>query len=202
MVMAVVPPDANDPAVHVAVVAVLLQVNAGLELDAPLIVPDGTEMLITAEEAASGPALAAFTVQVTAWPALTGFGVPLTAPIERSAAGLTVTVAVCESFTLLGSAGEAPLSVAVFVCDPVAVAFNTTTTVAGLPMARAGKLQVIGPVPEQVPALGVAEKNVHPALKVSLMLTLAGVAGPRFATVMLKDAFWPLLIVAGPLLVT
>ena len=103
MVMLVVAADAKLAAVHCAVLGVFVHVNAGFELVAPLIVPVESEMLMTAEEAASGPPFAALTIQVSVAAAFTGFGAPLTELIERSAAGFTPVVNVELSFALFVS---------------------------------------------------------------------------------------------------
>src|SRR5213593_1411293 len=98
MVMTVVPAEANVAAEHCAVVGAIVQLNARLELVAPVIVPPASAMLITAEEAASGPPFVPLTVQVTGCAALTGFGAPTGVPMERSAAALTAVVNDALSF--------------------------------------------------------------------------------------------------------
>src|SRR5262249_48983902 len=49
----------------------------------------------------------------------------------------------------------------------------------------------MGPVPLQVPALGVAEMRVRPDARVSVKTTLFAGDGPLFLTVMLYVEFWP-----------
>ena len=77
------------------------------------------------------------------------------------------------------SAGVDELSEALFESVPAAPAFSTTVMNSAEPPTV--RLQMIGPVPLHVPFVGVAETNVPP-LNESLIVTLAGVAGPRLPT--------------------
>src|SRR5438445_5495612 len=153
IVITVVAPDAKEAAVQVAVFAVFEHVKAGLELVALLIVPCGWEMLMVVDAAALGPPLAAFSVHVTGCAALTGFGAPVGVATERSAAGLTVTLAVEVLFPRLGSDSVAE-TVPVFVSGPGApAAFKTTVTNSVAPFAIDGQLHVNGlDAPTQLPA--------------------------------------------------
>ena len=56
-------------------------------------------------------------------------------------------------------------------------------TVALAPPARVARAQLIGPVPAQVPWLGVAETNPSPAASVSVRATPVAVVGPLLVTV-------------------
>jgi hypothetical protein len=158
-------------------------------------------MLIDADDAASGPAFAAFSVQVTGCETATGFGAPVIVPIERSAAGLTVTWAVLESFAEFGSAGVVPVTAAVFesALTPTVVAFKTTVMKTVAPLLSVGIEHVIGPVPLHVPAVGLADTNVPPE-NVSVIVTLVALDGPPLPTFTVNVAFCPLRTVAGPVL--
>ncbi len=123
--------------------------------------------------------------------------------VAMSACGVTVVVAVELLLPGLGSVVPGALTVAVLVIvPPVRLLVTTSVTVAVAPLAIVPIVQVTGAVPLHVPCVEVADTNVVPAGRGSVMMTLGAVSMPRFETAMeyVMVAFG--LTVAGAVFVT
>ena len=109
---------------------------------------------------------------------------------DRSAVGLTWTVALAELST--GSVSGRPelIRVAVLVRVPTAVAVADTVRVALAPAARDGTVHRPA-APSQVPAEPVAEPITRPSPAVSAMTTSVWSAGPWLVTVTTNPAGSP-----------
>src|SRR5205807_2369298 len=118
---------------------------------------------------------------VRVWPTCTGSGVSVLA-ITRSAAGLTVVLAVAVLLSGFGSA-SVPLTLAVLVSVPAAVGWTTIVTVALAPLARFPRLHVTVLVPEQLPWPAEADTKVTPLGSVSLTVTPVAPEGPLLMAV-------------------
>src|SRR5438309_1575003 len=124
-----------------------------------IVPPPANARFTTTLEAASGPLLTIPTVHVSLPPAATGV-VAVAVPV-RSAAATTAVDAVWLLFPGFESAGVDETRLAVLVMVPGAPALRTTVTDSGVPIATAGKVQLIGGA-VQLPEEGVAEMNVAP----------------------------------------
>jgi hypothetical protein len=97
----------------------------------------------------------------------------------------TEVVAVAVLFPETGSDGDSAAIVAVFVIRPAVAGVVTVIVIAGaVATANAARVHVTTPAAWlHVQPVPVAEPNVTPAGSVSVIVRLAAVLGPAFATV-------------------
>lgn len=189
-----VPDAAIEAMVQLAVVVAVVHVAPdALTTLPPLTLSDsGTEV------AASGPLLAAVIVNVPFWPPFTDAGGVTDGAMSE--AGLTVTLAVAALFVVSAS-NAVELPDAVLDSVPGAVAFKVSVMVSVAPTASEAIEQLTGSEVQLAPAVAATETKLAP-VKLSVSVTFDATEGPRFFTVIVKTAFWPLRTEAGPLFVT
>ena len=94
----------------------------------------------------------------------------------------TVVAALAELFAGVGSVSAA-VTLALFVIDPALDGVTTRISMLAVPVFRIPpRLHVTGPIPEQLPWLGVAEASVTPPGRLSVTTTFVALFGPLLVT--------------------
>jgi hypothetical protein len=103
--------------------------------------------------------------------------------MDRSAAAVTVVVAVALLFALLGSASVAVTLAVLVIVPPALGAITEIVTVADPPLAIVPRLHVTVPLAcVHVPWVAVADTKVTPAGNVSVKVTPLAPLGPALLT--------------------